>query len=332
MDRSNKEVCSGCDVLMVKDNEPRNCELYCAGVECKFVDNDKDFNTGVIVGRFQVDELTEGHIELFNKVQKWHEKVIVFLGLSPCKCTVNNPLDFESRKIMIQEKYPEFNILYIKDFNSDIVWSDTLDYMLNMNIKKTDSVCLYGSRDSFIQYYSGKFLCRELMQEVFVSGTERRKQLAAKVNKSKDFRHGVIWATMNQWPACLPTVDIAIFNDDCTRILLGKKTHEAHYRFIGGFGEPNETYETTAVRETKEEASIDVQDMQYVKSFVINDWRYKSETNKITTSLFKVNKWTGQPAPEDDIDELRWFPFNTHLLGSVITEHREMLDYLLKEQ
>ena len=331
MERSNKEVCSNCKAD-VEGNDPTNCKIYVEKGECKFICEDKEFNTGVIVGRFQVDELTEGHINLFDDVRAAHPNVIVFLGLSPCKCTVNNPLDFEARKLMIKEKYPEFKVLYINDIGSDIVWSDALDGMIKNQTKETDTVCLYGSRDSFLQYYSGKYPGRELTQEVFVSGTARRKELATNVNKSKDFRHGVIWATMNQWPACLPTVDIAIFNDDCTRILLGRKTHEDHYRFIGGFGEPSETYEHTAERETKEEAGIDVQDMRYVKSFVIKDWRYKSEVNKITTSLFKVTKWTGQPAPGDDIHELRWFPFNTHLLDSVVTEHREMLDYLLSNE
>lgn len=317
MDRSNKKVC-----------QMRNEQT----------EDDKEFNVGIIVGRFQVDELTDGHKQLFDGVQASHQRVIVFLGLSPCKCTVNNPLDFEARKLLINELYPKFEVYYIKDIGSDIVWSDTLDAMIKEHLytekmvgiaAHTETACLYGSRDSFLQYYSGSFPCRELEQEVFVSGSERRKQLATNVNKSKDFRHGVIWATMNQWPACLPTVDMAIFNDDGTRILLGRKKHESEYRFIGGFGEPNETYELTATRETLEEANITVQKMDYVKSFVINDWRYKSEVNKITTSLFEITKWTGNPAPGDDIHELRWFPFNTHLLGSVVLEHREMLDYLL---
>jgi len=328
MDRSTKEVCRECDARN-RGHEPRNCKVYGDTGECKFVNEDKDYNTGVIVGRFQVDELTEGHIDLFDNVQAAHKNVIVFLGLSPCKCTVNNPLDFEARKLMILEKYPEFKVFYINDIGSDIVWSDTLDNMIKTNSFAHDTICLYGSRDSFLQYYSGEYPGRELTPEVVISGSARRKELAANVNKTKDFRHGVIWATMNQWPACLPTVDMAIFNDDGTRILLGRKKHESEYRFIGGFGEPNETYEDTAIRETAEEASITVQQMNYVKSFVIKDWRYKSEVNKITTSLFKITKWTGNPAPGDDIHELRWFPFNTHLLGSVVLEHREMLDYLL---
>ena len=292
----------------------------------------KSFDVGVIVGRFQVDELTDGHKKLIEAVQKEHKRVIIFIGLSPCKCTVNNPLDFETRKLMLQEAYPDIEVYYIHDIGSDVIWSDDLDGKLIDRVYTDESVCLYGSRDSFLNYYSGKFPCRELEQEVFTSGTERRKTLAAKVNKSRDFRHGVIWATMNQWPACLPTVDIAIFNDDRSRILLGRKKNEELYRFIGGFGEPNEDFETTAIRETKEEASIDVQELQYVKSFVIEDWRYKNEVNKITTSLFVASKWSGKPGPGDDIHELRWFPFNTHLINSVMLGHRKMLTYLLNSR
>lgn len=303
----------------------------------------ESFDVGVIVGRFQVDELTAGHRQLIETVQKEHKRVIIFLGLSPCKCTVNNPLDFDTRKLMLKEAFPEIEVFYIKDVGSDVVWSDTLDEMIEAHlitepsnfytgrqaIKSNETVCLYGSRDSFLNYYSGKFPCRELEQEVFTSGTDRRKQIAAKVNKSRDFRHGVIWATMNQWPACLPTVDIAIFNDDYNRILLGRKKDETLYRFIGGFGEPGETFETTATRETKEEAGLDVQELRYVKSFVVEDWRYKNEVNKITTSLFVARRWTGKPTPGDDIHELRWFPFNKHLIDSVVLGHRELLDYLL---
>ena len=146
-------------------------------------EDDKKFNTGVIVGRFQVDALTKGHINLFDDVQAVHSNVIVFLGPSPCKCFVNNLLDFEARKLMIQEKYPEFKVFYINDIGSDIVWSDDLDTMIGLNIKETDTVCLYGSRDSFLQYYSGVHPCRELEQVIFIFSTVRRKELATNVKK-----------------------------------------------------------------------------------------------------------------------------------------------------
>jgi bifunctional NMN adenylyltransferase/nudix hydrolase len=288
----------------------------------------ESFDVGVIVARFQVDDLTDGQRDLLNKVCSTHRRTAVYLGLSPCRSTYNNPLDFETRKLMLKEAYPNIEVYYIKDTPSDVVWSDTLDAMIKETFKD-NSVCLYGSRDSFLQYYCGQFTCRELAQEVFISGTEVRKELAKKVNKSRDFRHGVIWATSNQWPASVPTVDVAIFSDDYKHILLGKKPYEALYRFIGGFVEPGHTYEYTVMKEAEEEADLQILNMKYVRSFLIDDWRYRSEVNKITTSLFETNQWAGKPNPGDDISELRWFPFNKHILKNVEKVHCEMMKHLI---
>ena len=63
-------------------------------------------DVGVLVGRFQVPNLHPGHIELIQSVCEAHSKVLIFLGLAPTKATRNNPLDFESRKHMILEKFP----------------------------------------------------------------------------------------------------------------------------------------------------------------------------------------------------------------------------------
>lgn len=289
----------------------------------------KDYSTGVIVGRLQVDELTEGHIDLFTKVDKSCERTILFLGLSPCKCTANNPLDFQARKAMVNEMLPNVDVYYIHDIGDDVQWSDSLDEKLvKLGCSEKDT-CLFGSRDSFIQYYSGKFKTEEIEQEIIISGTEARKSLTKRITYNADFRRGVLFATMNQWPSALPTIDVVIFNADETKILLGKKDTETNYRFIGGFVEPGEDFDATAYRETKEETNIDVDGIEYVKSFVINDWRYKNEVNKITTILYKTVFKTGTPVPGDDIHSLRWFPFNKFTVNSIMPEHREMLSYLL---
>lgn len=296
------------------------------------MDRSDKYTTGIIVGRFQVDELTEGHVDLISRVVADHKRTVVVLGLSPCKCTYNNPLDFQARKSMINERFPDVEVLYIYDVGSDVLWSDTLDGMLIKANCNKETTCLYGSRDSFIQYYCGNFDTQVLEQEVFTSGTAKRKELAKYSNKNKDFRAGVIWATMNQYPSCYPTVDMAFFNETKSRILLARKPNEKAYRFVGGFVQPGQTFEETAVRETLEETHLTAHEVEYQKSFVINDWRYKNEQNKITTSLFVVTKWEGTPEPDDDIEELRWFPFNKHTLGSIVPEHVEMFDYLLKKE
>lgn len=291
-------------------------------------------DVGVIVGRFQVDELHDGHIDLITQIIENHPKVIIFLGLSPCKCTSRNPLDFEARKKMILNKFPNVIVLYIVDQYSDITWSDNLDSQIKNIIGANQTALLYGSRDSFIKYYSGKFPCKEIEQTVFTSGTEIRKKISNQVSGTPEFRQGVIWAVNNQYPKCHSTVDAAIikhspFND--TRILLGKRSKEPKYRLIGGFVQPGETYEDAAVREVKEETGIDVFGLKYIKSFVIDDWRYRSEVDKITTALFVCNFRSGTPEPKDDIDELRWFTLNVNLLPNIVEEHVELVKVIMED-
>jgi bifunctional NMN adenylyltransferase/nudix hydrolase len=53
-----------------------------------------------------VPELHDAHKDLIETVCDKHDKVIIFLGLSPLMVTRENPLDFESRKQMILEQFP----------------------------------------------------------------------------------------------------------------------------------------------------------------------------------------------------------------------------------
>ena len=58
--------------------------------------------TGVIVARFQVAELTEGHKQILDYVlSKGHNQNILFLGVSPTRATKNNPLDYEFTRILL---------------------------------------------------------------------------------------------------------------------------------------------------------------------------------------------------------------------------------------
>src|SRR5208337_4934210 len=82
---------------------------------------------GVIVGRFQVHELHDGHLELFRQVKARHNRVIVFVGVAGARGTKHNPLDFETRKRMIQAKFPDFTVLPIADQMTDEMWSRVLD-------------------------------------------------------------------------------------------------------------------------------------------------------------------------------------------------------------
>jgi bifunctional NMN adenylyltransferase/nudix hydrolase len=292
----------------------------------------KEYDVGVIVGRFQVHDLHEGHVDLIQSVLDEHEKVIVFLGLSPLMNTKNNPLDFEARKQMILEAFPEVNVLYVKDLCQDDVWSKKLDGQILDLITPSQSVVLYGGRDSFIDHYTGRFDTRELVPNdaTFFSGSKVRKDIArASTKGSPDFRAGVVWASASRFPTAYTTVDVAVLDHD--RILLGRKPNEDKYRIFGGFSDPeSESFEADAKREVREECGLEVGDLRYIGSYRVDDWRYRHEADCIKTMLFTAKYLHGHPRPDDDIEEVRWFPFdaNSPADHEIMPAHRPLMAML----
>lgn len=290
-------------------------------------------DVAVIIGRFQVPDLHEAHTELIQSVVDRHKKVIIFLGLSPAKTTYNNPLDFETRKQMLLEKFPNVNVLYIKDQKHDEVWSKNLNAQISDLIGPKQTVVLYGSRDSFIPHYTGRFPTLELVATRIVSGKEIRKEIGKATKGTADFRRGVIWAVENQFPSFYPTCDVAIIDETKQRILLGKKPGEKEYRFPGGFADPlvDKNMETTVRREVSEECpGIEVSDPVYIGSRMIDDWRYRSEQNKIMTFFYAVTVVYGSPKAGDDLAEVRWF--NLDDLDKIeLVENHKILREMLKK-
>ena len=123
--------------------------------------NPRDYQVGVIVGRFQTHYLHEGHIQLISHVLENHSQVIIMLGISRKQNSKRNPLDFTTRKLMIESQFTNVVILPIVDKRSDEHWSEELDRLVTLPFgpKKT---LIYGSRDSFIPHYKGKNTVLEL--------------------------------------------------------------------------------------------------------------------------------------------------------------------------
>lgn len=290
----------------------------------------EQFDVGVIVGRFQVHELHEGHRDLIQHVCDQHEKVLIFLGLSPLLNTVNNPLDFESRKQMILEQFPDVNVLYIQDMFDDRIWSAKLDQQIAAVVPPTQSVVLYGARDSFIDRYHGKHPTKRLEPERVFSGTIERKRVAkGRTKPSADFRAGVIWASQNRFPTAYTTVDFAPLNEDGSKVLLGRKPNEGQYRFLGGFSDPgSDSFEQDVRRECMEEAGIELGDITYIGSRKQDDWRYRGEADCIKTMMFVGKHIFGRPTPGDDIEEVRWFPLTSDTRDQMVQSHWPLINML----
>lgn len=286
-----------------------------------------NYNIGILVGRFQVAKLHRGHLDLIRSVCEKHQRVAIFLGVTKAMSTKKNPLDFTTRKLMIQEQFPEINVLAVPDMASDKEWGRELDNRIK-EVFPVGNPLLYGGRDSFIQYYLGQFPTKELIGNEHFSGTEQRQRISNEVKASADFRAGVIFGLANQYDKVNPTVDIAIFCGD--ELLLARKPNEKKWRFVGGFVDPalDNSFEDAAIREAEEETGVVVDKVQYVGTYKVDDWRFRNESDKIITTLFKGEIKKKEGRPNDDIEEVKWMKFNKINNDDLVEEHRGLMDML----
>ena len=176
---------------------------------------------GVIVGRFQVPELTGGHKHLLVRACNTFKKIIIILGDTKKlsggykRMDSHDPYSFEIRKSMILEWADEYTMLSnklhgiykIEDIGNLGLWNEKLDQMLEF--LGEENYVMVGSRDSFAQNYRGKYSVHILeSHEEFknISGTEERKSLHNHYTRlinsggsvSSDFRKGMLWALMEK--------------------------------------------------------------------------------------------------------------------------------------
>lgn len=266
---------------------------------------------GVVIGRFQVADLHQGHLDIFKRAISENGKLLVILGNSHLIHTRRDPLDYPTRLKMIQSHFPEAIVSFVKNRETNEQWSKDIDKLIH-DIFPNDIAILYGGRDSFIPCYSGKHECVEVHSYNVESGTQIRNRLETEILSTPDFRQGIIYSAMNRFPRLNGTVDIALVDPDNKTIALGKKPQEISWRFFGGFVDiRDESYEMAAKRELSEECpGIEVGNWYSLGSCRVEDWRYAGveDSEYIMTSFFYCEKLFGTSNGGDDIGSVKWFP------------------------
>ncbi len=282
-------------------------------------------NIGVIVARFQVPELHDGHRYLIDHVRERHARVLIVLGYSEAHLTTRNPLDVATRLMMVQAAYPDVRVASLPDMRCDQLWSKTLDHVINQEFPGCSAV-LYGSRSSFLSQYHGRHQCQEIPPLPCPAATEVRETITAPLD-SMEFRQGVIYAARQKYPTSYQTVDVAVLNGDRTKVLMAMKVDDNNrWRFIGGFVDPADaSLEAAAKREVTEETSmIETDDYIYLGSSRVFDYRYpRGDVDAIMTALFAATYIFGAPTPKDDIVRLEWRPID-ELENTLVPEHQAL--------
>ena len=84
----------------------------------------------------------------------------------------------------------------------------------------------------------------------------------------------------------------------------------------------------------EESGGAEIEIISYVGSFRVDDWRYRSERDKIMTTLFKAKYIFGHLSPSDDISELKFFKVDDlktdrGIMENIIEEHQPLINILL---
>lgn len=290
------------------------------------------FDIGVIVGRFQVPELHEGHKKLLELVSSEAKNVLVFLGVAPTLGTKDDPLDFTSRAKMIQTDCPNAIVVPLMDRATNKEWSKNLDTMIR-TVFPMGTVCLYGGRDSFLKEYDGNLKTCKIENFPDVSGTIIRKDTGKTIINSSDFRAGIIYSTQNQYPRLHTTVDIAVIRrKKGIEVLLGRKGVGQPLVFPGGFVDPSdENMEFAAVRELDEETKVTglgVDALTYVGSFKIKDWRYQKD-ERIITAFYVVDHTWGPVENTEELQDVGWFSLTAGTKKQLAEHHHILFDALV---
>ncbi len=291
---------------------------------------------GIIVARLQTDMLHGGHISLIDRVKEVSDAVTIVLGTARAKGSLKNPLDFQTRKLMVQGKYPEIHCIEHKDNKSDYVWSSNLDKILDsMSMGGGNEITLHHSRDSFVSHYHGRYPTKEWDCSFSTSATEQRENIYVEgpVNDPM-FRRGIIYNSFNRYPIVFATVDCFVFNHKDKTVLFGTRKDSRELRLIGGFSDPklDNDFKATAIRELKEETSLvlNKNSFTHLDSFKINDWGYQNSKDQIITTLFWVDYDGNQTEKaQDDISNLIWIPIKKLM---AYNKNKESCEFVITEE
>lgn len=292
---------------------------------------------GIVVGRFQVKKLHEGHMMLLRHAHKESDVLLILLGTSRCEPNRREPEDFKTRQLQMNAAYPEAVVLPIFDQASDEVWSNQLTNLVYSLYPDLTKATIYGGRDSCLDHYTGPF-SRELVSDLSIgSGTLERERDARFPLATEDFRHGCIYTAYHMRPSPLMAVDIAIMkpyeDKNRSKLLLGRKGGETKWRFPGGKVDIDDTdLETCGAREAHEETGlvVDPKDLRYISSHLVDDWRYRDNPDKkIMTTLYLVNVKNESIAKAgDDLKEVQWFDLNSVTVDDINPTHVPLLKKL----
>lgn len=292
---------------------------------------------GILIGRFQVPEMHEGHRFLVREIQSQCDKVLILFGSANRTRSVKNPFTYRERAEATKRLFPEVICAPLNDYPyNDSQWmadvAATIDHVVDILCKEND-ICpvpiLYGHHkdgNDYLKWFP-QFEYVNINSEIDISGTEVRNShkhlLPESVQidmeyfaKEKDmFKNYPFPEALN-----INCGDAVL---ECSgHILLikrGRSPGMGNWALPGGHKNTNETFLQCALRELVEETNIRIPERVLIgsieRTYLFDSPTRSSGIPKSTLAVHIVVK----PDPngslprangQDDAVETRWVPIS----------------------
>lgn len=110
------------------------------------------------------------------------------------------------------------------------------------------------------------------------------------------------------WAQSAPAAS-ALIVDGAERVLLARRAHEpdaGRWDLVGGFLEEGEAPLDGLRREVREETGLEIEAGRFLGVFV-DTYGGEDGATSVLNLVWEARVVSGEPAPDDDVSELRWF-------------------------
>lgn len=295
---------------------------------------------GIFIGRFQPFHL--GHLQIIHEMEeaKDLDEIIIGIGTAQCGHTPYNPFTSEEREQMIKRSLnlrKSYHIVKIEDINDYPMW---VSYVESLTPK-------------FDVIYAGNTIVRKLFKEkeyelrfiespINVSGTQIRQSMIT----GEDWVNGVPKGTRDMiyeingisrikkinsdYLNVGVTTDMIIHHEDKGIIFIKRKNepYKEMWALPGGFLEGGqESIEEAAIRETKEETSLDFK-VEDIKLVGVYSQPGRDPRGPTISVAFYVNTDNEKAKAGDDALYVNYFLLN-NIPKELAFDHKRIIeDYI----
>lgn len=292
----------------------------------------KKYKVGFYIGRFQ--PFHKIHYKVINTLAKRVDFLIIGVGSSNRHHTIDNPFTLKERVDMINEslKIKNYNIKPIPDIDDYQKWGKHV-----LEITGWFDVAFTGNK-LVKQPLERENIKVELLKPVsYLSATQIRdmiandqdweKYLTKEAIKIVKKGHGVdrIKKLSKVYNNPIPTVDV-IIELDKQIVLIKRKSKPYGWAIPGGHVEYGESVEKAAVREIKEETSLDVELVKLLG--VYSDPKRDPRGHRISTVF--IAKGKGDPRASSDAKDIGLFTKDN--LPKLAFDHKKILEDYFKSK